>query len=100
MVSHIRLGQRDVLGHALLHGLVSADPLVGRAGRQDVRAARDRVPRDARAVHAPEVAHARGERDEHVRLHHALPERHRLLSRQDAHEIHALRPEHRDGARQ
>src|SRR5205814_9903862 len=44
---------------------------------------RDRVPLSPCAIDAPHVAHARRERQQHVWLYQALPERHHLLPRQD-----------------
>jgi len=58
------------------------------------------VPHDARAAHAPQVADPGRERQEHVRLHQALPKTHHLLAGQQAHQVHLLALEHRDGARQ
>src|SRR2546426_11869682 len=55
MVSRVRLRQCHVLGYGALHRLMRADRVVGPARREDVRAARDRVPGDARAVHATHV---------------------------------------------
>ena len=58
----------------------------------------DRVPRPARPVHEPELAHAGLQRQEDVRLDEALPEAPHFLSRQNGHEVHPLGIEHGERA--
>src|SRR2546429_9731643 len=66
MVSNICLGQRHVVHHAVLHGLLCAHGLVRRASRQDELAVRDRVPFHPSPVDASHISHACRQGDEHV----------------------------------
>src|SRR3989454_4003742 len=98
-VAHVPLGERDVLGEGVLHRLVRAHALVRGPHREDELAGCDRFPGDAGAVDAPQVARPGRERQEDVGLHQPLPERHHLLAREQADEVHALRLKRADRAR-